>query len=90
MNRRLEAEKSLLEWQARQRLSRARNSRHRPCFDFVPGELVYYWRTQDSNKGRRQPGGKHGRFLGPGTGYRVPAGAYGRSSSWRSDLASQR
>ncbi|CAE6969386.1 RE2 [Symbiodinium sp. CCMP2592] len=65
VQRRLEAEKCLLEWQARQRLSRATNSKHRPCYDYVPGELVYYWRTQDSNKGRRQPGGKHGRFLGP-------------------------
>ena len=65
VQRRLEAEKCLLEWQARQRLNRARNSRHRPCYDYEPGELVFYWRTQDANKGRRQPGGKHGRFLGP-------------------------
>ena len=44
---------------------RAKHSRRRPYYDYSPGELVYYWRTQDSNKGRRQPGGKHGRFLGP-------------------------
>ncbi|CAE7239180.1 RE1 [Symbiodinium sp. CCMP2592] len=62
---RAEAEKALAEWTAGQRLMRAKHSRHRPCYDYVPGELVYYWRTQDSNKGRRQPGGKHGRFLGP-------------------------
>ena len=62
---RAEAEKALCEWSAQQRLLRAKHSRHRPCYDFVPGELVYYWRPQDSNKGRRQPGGKHGRFLGP-------------------------
>ncbi|CAE7681801.1 RE2 [Symbiodinium sp. CCMP2456] len=65
VKRRLEAEKCLLEWQAQQRLLRARHSKHRPCYSYVPGELVFYWRTQDSNKGRRQPGGKHGRFLGP-------------------------
>ncbi|OLQ11583.1 hypothetical protein AK812_SmicGene4618 [Symbiodinium microadriaticum] len=61
---RAEAEKALSDWMAHQRLMRAKHSRHRPCYDYTPGELVYYWRTQDSNKGRRQPG-KHGRFLGP-------------------------
>ena len=63
--RRSEAEKALSEWTARQRIMRAQDSKHRPCYDYEPGELVYYWRTQDATKGRRQPGGKHGRFLGP-------------------------
>ncbi|OLQ14156.1 hypothetical protein AK812_SmicGene1722 [Symbiodinium microadriaticum] len=63
--RRAEAEKALAEWSAKQRIMRAQHSKHRPCYLFEPGELVYYWRTQDANKGRRQPGGKHGRFLGP-------------------------
>ena len=62
---RSEAEKALSEWNAHQRILRSKHSRHRPSFHFRPGELVFYWRTQDSNKGRRQPGGKHGRFLGP-------------------------
>ena len=62
---RAEAEKALADWSTQQRLQRAKHSRHRPCFNFIPGELVYYWRSQDANKGRRQPGGKHGRFLGP-------------------------
>ena len=62
--RRAEAEKALSEWQAAQRISRAQNSRHRPAYNFRPGELVFYWRTQEAGKGRRQPGGKHGRFLG--------------------------
>ena len=62
---RSEAEKALSEWNANQRILRAKHSRHRPSFHYRPGELVFYWRTQDSNKGRRQPGGKHGRFLGP-------------------------
>ncbi|CAE7833265.1 RE1 [Symbiodinium sp. CCMP2592] len=64
-NLRSEAEKALSEWQAKQRIMRAQHSRHRPCYDYQPGELVFYWRCQDANKGRRQPGGKHGRFLGP-------------------------
>ena len=63
--RRAEAEKALSDWTAKQRIMRAQHSRHRGIFNFEPGELVYYWRTQDANKGRRQPGGKHGRFLGP-------------------------
>ena len=62
---RTEAEKALCEWNSNQRLLRAKHSRHRPCYDYEPGELVFYWRCQDANKGRRQPGGKHGRFLGP-------------------------
>ncbi|OLP85776.1 Copia protein [Symbiodinium microadriaticum] len=62
---RSEAEKALCEWQAQQRISRAVHSKHRPCYDYQPGELVFYWRCQDAQKGRRQPGGKHGRFLGP-------------------------
>ena len=63
--RRAEAEKAVTEWSAAQRISRAKNSKHRPCYNYRPGELVFYWRTQESNKGRRQPGSKHGRFLGP-------------------------
>ena len=62
---RSEAEKAISEWQAQQRILRAKHSRHRPCYDYQPGELVFYWRCQDANKGRRQPGGKHGRLLGP-------------------------
>ena len=50
---------------AAQRIKRAMNSRSKPVYDYTPGELVYYWRSQDSEKGRRQPGGKHGRFQGP-------------------------
>ena len=62
---RAEAEKAQSEWSANQRILRAHNSRHRPCYNYRPGELVFYWRTQEANKSRRQPGGKHGRFLGP-------------------------
>ncbi|CAE7202387.1 unnamed protein product, partial [Symbiodinium pilosum] len=65
VERRAEAEKALVEWRAAERISRAKNSRHRPSYNYRPGELVFYWRTQEANKNRRQPGGKHGRFLGP-------------------------
>ena len=62
---RAEAEKALSDWQARQRISRAMNSKGKPAFDYEPGELVYFWRTQESGKGRQQPGTRRGRFLGP-------------------------
>ncbi|CAE7453298.1 RE1, partial [Symbiodinium sp. CCMP2456] len=59
------AEKALVEWQAQQRLTRAANSRARPSHRYHPGDLVYFWRTQESGKGRRCPGTAQGRFLGP-------------------------
>ena len=62
---RTEAEKYHAEWHARQRLTRARNSRARPCYNFQPGELVFFWRTQESGQGKRHPGTRQGRFLGP-------------------------
>ena len=63
--RRAEAEKALVDWSAQQRIVRAQNSRSRPAYDFEPGELVFFWRVQSSTQGRRQPGNKHGAFLGP-------------------------
>ncbi|OLQ08926.1 Copia protein [Symbiodinium microadriaticum] len=63
--RRATAEKALCDWQAQQRISRATNSRSRPSYDYVPGELVYYWRSQASGRSRQQPGGRQGFFLGP-------------------------
>ena len=62
---RAEAEKAHADWNAAQRIKRAMNSRSKPSYDYIPGELIYYWRSQVSEKGRRQPGGKHGRFQGP-------------------------
>jgi hypothetical protein len=54
---RAEAEKALSDWQAQQRLSRARNSRTRPRMEFQPGDLVYYWRSQSTSL-RSAPGSK--------------------------------
>ncbi|CAE7735180.1 RE1, partial [Symbiodinium sp. CCMP2456] len=62
---RAEAEKAHAEWNARQRVSRALNSRSRKVQDFQPGDLVYFWRSQESGESRKQPGSKQGRFLGP-------------------------
>ena len=59
------AEKAHAEWQSQQRLLRAKHSRGRPPLDYCPGELVYFWRTQESNKSKVSPGSKKGRFLGP-------------------------
>ena len=52
------AEKAHADWHAHQRLLRTQHSRPRRLYDYVPGELVFFW-------SRRAPGGKHGRFLGP-------------------------
>ena len=62
---RSEAEKAHSEWHAAQRISRALNSRPRPPFNFRPGDLVFFWRSQEAGQSRRSPGSKHGRFLGP-------------------------
>ena len=65
VQRRAAADKAHCEWHANQRLLRAQHSRPRRVYDYTPGELVFFWRSQESNKSRRAPGGKHGRFQGP-------------------------
>ena len=55
------AEQSLIEWQARERIKRALNSRAQKVFDYRPGDLVYFWRRQVKS----QATGKNGMFLGP-------------------------
>ncbi|CAE7839318.1 RE1 [Symbiodinium sp. CCMP2592] len=62
---RAEAEKALADWTAQQRVTKALNSRTRPHQQYQPGDLVFFWRTQESGQGKRSPGTKHGRFLGP-------------------------
>ncbi|CAE7317363.1 RE1 [Symbiodinium sp. CCMP2456] len=62
---RAEAERAHASWQAQQRLNRAANSRHKPILDFEPGELVFFWRTQESGQSKKSPSSKKGRFLGP-------------------------
>jgi hypothetical protein len=58
------AEKAFLDEQAHQRLLRAERSGHRRTKDFVPGDLVYYWRKQVLAKDG-PVGFKGGKFLGP-------------------------
>ena len=68
---RLVAEKSLLEWNAQQRLTRATNSSHRRVMDFQAGELVYIWRRQLTGKRRTAEQGRRRPFCGssPDFGY---------------------
>ena len=63
--RRAIAEKALADWQARERIKRAMNSRTRPQCQYLPGDLVFFWRTQEVGKSNKHPGTNHGRFLGP-------------------------
>ena len=56
-----QAEQALSEWQAKQRVGRALNSRPQKMVDYRPGDLVYFWRKQVKSLGA----GKHGMFLGP-------------------------
>ena len=62
---RAEAEKAHAQWHTEQRISRALNSRAKPVHDYRPGDLIYFWRSQESGQGRRKPGSKQGRYLGP-------------------------
>ena len=55
------AEKALVDWQAKKRVTRALNSRAQKKMDYYPGDLVYFWRKQTKEKAP----GKHGMFLGP-------------------------
>ena len=64
VQRRVEAEKAHSEWNARQRLNRAQNSRSRPVMDYHPGELVFYWRQQDSSKKQAGTGIQEGVLSG--------------------------
>ena len=56
------AEQAHSEWNARERIKRALNSRSRENRDFRPGDLVYYWRKQlPKSMGPTKMGG----YLGP-------------------------
>ena len=62
---RLTAEKALLEWNSRERITRAVNSKHRSRLDFEAGDLVYIWRKQLTGKDAEQNKIGQGRFVGP-------------------------
>ena len=50
---------------AQQRVTKALNSRTRPQHRYQPADLVYFWRTQESGRHKKQPGTNQRRFLGP-------------------------
>ena len=61
---RQQAEKSFIDWQVQEKLTRARNSKHHPHKDLCPGDLVFYWRTQLGNA-ERQNSWNRGSYVGP-------------------------
>ena len=65
VQRRQEAEKALVDRVTRQRVVRAQNSRSRKLITFLPEELVFFWRQQETGKNPQGPTGKQGRFVGP-------------------------
>ena len=64
--RRAEAEKALAEWVAQQRLTKALNSRSRPHHRYQPGDLVYFWRTQESGTTQKAARNEPRKILGAG------------------------
>ena len=65
VERQARAERAHSDWQAHQRILRAQNSRGRRTLVFHPGQMVFFWRSQESGRGKHAPGTKKGRFLGP-------------------------
>ena len=57
------AAKQFLDWQLKDKLGRARNSRHHSFKDLCPGDLVFYWRTQIL--GNEKQSWNRGRYVGP-------------------------
>ena len=63
-----EAEATFARWQAQQRYSRAQNSKQRPIPEYMPGDLVFYWRSQLYGKkagGTRLQTGRAAGYAGP-------------------------
>ncbi len=60
---RASAEKAFIDWQLQEKLSRARNSRHHQLNNYVPGDLVFYWRTQIL--GNESHAWNRGNYVGP-------------------------
>ena len=57
------AEKTFVDWQLQEKLTRARNSRHHQIPEFYPGDLVFYWRTQIAKA--ESHSWNRGRYVGP-------------------------
>ena len=50
---RMASEKAFVDWQYVEKLTRARNSKAKEYHNYLPGDLVFYWRLQ--GKGRQGP-----------------------------------
>ena len=57
------AEKAFIEEQTNQRIQRAEAMGRRKTQHFLPGDLVFYWRTQQAGKSHQKS--PKGKFLGP-------------------------
>ena len=67
-----EAEATFARWQAKEKIGRALNSKHRKIPEFAPGDLVYYWRSQLYGKyagGTRIQTGSAAGYAGPAQGF---------------------
>ena len=59
------SEKSFIDWQYGEKLSRARNSRVKDYRMYQPGDLVYFWRLQGKNRQGNGTGLRRGAYAGP-------------------------
>ena len=59
------SEKSFIDWQYSEKLSRAKNSRAKDYNMYMPGDLVYFWRLQGKNRQSNGSGLRHGAYAGP-------------------------
>ena len=59
-----QAEKVFIDWQLQEKLTRARNSKHRTPKTILPGDLVFYWRVQNSNSDKLNSWTR-GNYVGP-------------------------
>ena len=59
------SEKSFIDWQYSEKLSRAKNSRAKDYNIYMPGDLVYFWRLQGKNRQSNGSGLRHGAYAGP-------------------------
>ena len=59
------SEKAFVDWQYREKLSRARNAKVRDYSMYMPGDLVFFWRLQGKARHGGSGGIKKGAYAGP-------------------------
>ena len=62
---RVMSEKAFVEWQYREKTSRALNARPRDYRMYLPGDLVYFWRRQGQGLQGNNTGIRKGSYAGP-------------------------